>query len=197
MKISKAEAIDFVILVFRWYLAFYMIDYGWSKLYGEQFGLHDPHLAEKPMKDLDNFYVAWYLFGQSKTFNIAVGLSQIIGSILILIPRTKLIGALVLLPILANIFLIDVCFTTGIFGFNLPIRLAGMIFADLAILYHSREEVVAAWRSLTSPKVLGAKYRWWIYPLVLVLGFLSDFIFGLISLPLKLLLQHLYNWMHR
>ena len=91
-------------------------------------------------------HMAWYLFGQSKIFCIAVGVSQIIGAILIVIPRTRLIGALVLLPILANIFLIDVCFT----GPALSIRLFGMILVDFAILYHSRCQVVSAWRYLTA-----------------------------------------------
>lgn len=123
MKINKTQAFDYFTLCLRWYLAFYMTDYGIAKITGGQFGVSDPKLLNTPFKDVDTFHLAWRLFAQSKTFSICVGLSQIVGSILIVIPRTRLIGALVLLPILANVFLIDVCFTTGMFGPALPLRL--------------------------------------------------------------------------
>jgi len=194
MKISKTEAIDFIILVLRWYLAIYMIDYGWAKLTNGQFGLHDPHIADKPLKELNDFYIAWYLFGQSRVFNIVVGLSQIIGSILILIPRTKLIGALVLLPILANIFVIDTCFTISMFGVALPVRLSGMLLADLAILYHSRVEVKAALKSLTTAGISGAQYKWWIYLMIPILGFIMDFILAIVLYPIRFLIQY---WIHK
>ena len=184
MKISKDEAIDFIILVLRWYLAFYMIDYGSSKIFEGQFRI-SPGNAAKPIQELDKFYIAWYLFSQSKIFNVIVGLSQIIGSILILIPRTKLIGALVLLPILANIFLIDVCFTMNQFGFALPVRLAGMMMADIAILYHSRDKVIAAWTTLTTHETSGKKYSWWIYLSLPVLGFLTDFTSAIVFYPFQ------------
>lgn len=193
MKISKEDAFDFFVLVLRCYLAFYMIDYGWSKISGGQFTLHDLHLTEKPIKDIDNFYVAWYLFGRSKVFNVVIGLIQITASILILIPRTKLIGALALLPILANIFLIDACFTVNIFGFALPVRLGGMLIADVTILYHSRDEVILAWKSLTKSKLLRTKYPWWIYLLLPVLAFLMDFIFAIALYPIRLLANYLFT----
>jgi uncharacterized membrane protein YphA (DoxX/SURF4 family) len=192
MKISKDEAIDFVILILRWYLAFYMIDYGIAKLTGDQFGIR-PEMAAKPLKDIDSLYVAWFLFGQSKVFKIAVAFSQIAGSILILIPRTKLIGALVLLPILANIFLIDVCFTMNQFGFALPVRLAGMMMADIAILYHSRDKVIAAWTALTTRETSGKKYSWWIYLSLPILGFLTDFILAVAFHPFQMLANYLFN----
>ena len=193
MKISKAEAIDFIILVFRWYIAFYMISYAVGKLTGEQFGVSHEMIA-KPIKDLNPFYIAWYLFGQSMAFKIVVAVSQIVGSILILFPRTKLIGALVLLPILANIFLIDACFTTGVLGFALPVRLAGMLFADLMILYHNKVEVSKAWQNLTTFNTPDIKYKWWIYLMVPVLGFLMDFILAIALYPLRLVIQY---WMHK
>ncbi len=193
MSIRKEQAYAYLILCLRWYLAIYMADYGISKITGEQFGVWDTSILSKPLKDVDTFHLAWHLFGRSAVFNWVVGLTQIGGAILIVIPRTRLIGALVLLPVLAHIFLIDVCFTMGMFGMALPIRLAGMLGCDLAILWYDREVVARAWRALVSGGFT-FRYKWWLYALVPVIGFLMDFILGILFWPVKLLLTWLFIW---
>jgi uncharacterized membrane protein YphA (DoxX/SURF4 family) len=197
MKITKAQVLDYFILCLRWYVAFYMVSYGIAKMTGGQFGVSDPKLLNTPLKDIDTFHLAWRLFGQSKLFSICVGLSQIAGSILIVIPRTRLIGALVLLPILANIFLIDVCFTTGMFGPALPLRLFMMITADLLILYHSREQMITAWLALTRRRNNILTHKWWMLIILPVMGFLMDFIFAIVTWPVKMLWCWAFIWPHK
>jgi uncharacterized membrane protein YphA (DoxX/SURF4 family) len=66
MTLSRSRLIDFAVLALRWYLAFYMFEYGWAKLTGNQFGTFNAAIAGKPMKQVGKFYVAWYLFGLDK-----------------------------------------------------------------------------------------------------------------------------------
>lgn len=186
MKLSKAQLVDFIILSLRWYLAFYMFSYGLDKLLGGQFGVYDPAILEKPLKEVDKFQLAWHLFSLDKTFNVLVGLVQIIGAILIVINRTALVGALLLLPVLGQIFLIDIAFTTDVFGIALPMRLMGMIISDLLILFYYKERMVLVWNNLTKGTTTRFKYNWWIYILLPLIGFLMDFAFGLLSLPIKI-----------
>ncbi|MBS1685877.1 MAG: hypothetical protein JSS76_14100 [Bacteroidetes bacterium] len=193
MRLQKEQAYHYLILCLCWYLAYSMADYGIAKITGGQFGIWDPSLLSKPLKDVDTFHLAWHLFGRSRIFNWIVGLAQIGGAILIVLPRTRLIGALVLLPVLVQIFLIDVCFTTGMFGMALPVRLAGMIICDLAILYYDKAVVVQAIKSLTS-RVYGFRYHWGLYVLVPVIGFAMDFILAILMWPVKLLLTWLFIW---
>ena len=80
-----------------------MISYGWGKINGEQFGIFNQEVLNSPLKEVDKFNLAWYLFSLDKTFNVIVGITQIIGGVLIIINRTTLIGALILLPVLAQI----------------------------------------------------------------------------------------------
>ena len=188
-KFTGHQIADFAILALRWYLAFYMIDYGWGKMTGGQFQVHDPAILEKPIKEIDEFYIAWHLFSLSKTFNVVVGLSQIIGGVLIVINRTVLIGAFLLLPILFQIFLIDVAFTTNMFGSALPVRLAGMIFSDLVILWYYKEPVIAAWHALTKELPSEFQYNWWVYPTLVIVGFMMDFIIGILLGPVKALID--------
>ena len=190
-KITQHQVLDFTILALRWYLAFYMFDYGWGKMTGGQFGVHDPEILEKPLKEVDKFYIAWYLFGLSKSFDIVVGASQIIGALLIVINRTAIIGALFLLPVLGQIFLFDVAFTTSMFGAALPIRLGAMIMAAIVIIAYHKDRVMQVWKVLTDQLTTKLTYRWWTYLLLPIVGFATDFALALLTWPIKLVI----NWM--
>jgi hypothetical protein len=167
-----------------------MADYGWSKIVGDQFGIHDPAIMEKPLKQIDKFYLSWYLFSLNRTFDVAVGVFQIIGALLIVFNRTVLVGALVLLPILGQIFLVDLAFTMNVFGSVLPIRLLCMIVSDLLILLYYKDKVIAAWHILVKNTTTRYKYKWWVFILFPVIGLLMDFIWSAITWPLTLII----NW---
>ena len=191
MKYTKAQVYDLLILILRWYLAFYMISYGWGKINGEQFGSFNQEILNSPLKEVGKFNLAWHLFSLDKTFNIIVGITQIIGGILIIINRTTLIGALILLPVLAQIFLIDLAFTTDTLGHSLTIRLGCMIFSDILILLYYKEKMILVWKNLTNNISTKFKYKWWIFLVLPIFGLLTDFIFGILSFPIKLLV----NWL--
>lgn len=192
-KVTRNQVLDFIILALRWYLAVYMIDYGWGKMTGEQFGVYDPEILDKPMKEVDKFYIAWHLFSLSKSFDIAVGISQIIGAILIVINRTAIIGALFLLPILGQIFLVDVAFTTNMFGAALPVRLGAMIMAAIAIIVYHKDRVMRVWKVLTNQLTTKYKYKWWAYLLLPIVGFATEFVLAILTWPFRLVI----NWMIR
>ncbi len=189
LKPTKKQFFDFVVLVLRWYLAYYMFDYGWDKLTGGQFGHRSPEILNTPLKDVDRFNLAWHLFSLDKTFNVIVGLSQIIGAVLIVINRTVLVGALMLLPILVQIFLIDIVFTSSMFGAALPIRLSGMLLSDMLILYYFKDRMLLVWDNLTNGMIVKFKYKWWVYIMLPLLGLLTDFGIATLSYPLKLLVN--------
>ena len=186
MKISKQQALDFTILALRWYLAFYMFSYGLGKLTTGQFGLYDPTIAEQPMKDIDPFYIAWYLF-DNRMFEWATGLGEILGAALIVFNRTAIIGALVLLPLIFTIWLIDICFTVQVHGLGLVVRLSLMLAADVAILVYYKDRLLQAWRWLTEPRSMQLQYKWWVYVLMPVVGFFMDFVLAIVGIPFKLI----------
>ena len=62
------------------------------------------------MADVSSFDLAWTFFGRSKFYIFFIGMSQVIGGVLFAFRRTKLLGAAILILILANIIVIDVCF---------------------------------------------------------------------------------------
>jgi hypothetical protein len=166
-----------------------MLSYGISKLTLSQFGVHDTTILEQPIKDIDSFYVTWHLFGRSPFFNIATGLLEIIGGVLLIFNRTVLIGALLVLTILGQILIIDIAFTTVIHGPMLSLRIGGMILADLLILYYYKDKIIEAGQTLTKGISTRFKYKWWVYLLLPLTGFLMDFVFGSVTYPIKLILE--------
>jgi len=190
---TKEKIIDFAILALRWYLVWYMISYGWGKLTMSQFGVNDESILKTPLKEVDKFYVAWYLYGESQFFNYTTGLAEIIGGILLIFNRTVLIGVLLILTILGQILIIDISFTTSQHGYSLPIRISGMIMSALLILYYYKDRLIKAFNNLTNGVTTKIRYKWWIYLLLPIIGFLLDFVIGLLMLPIKLGLEKIFS----
>ncbi|WP_430905408.1 DoxX family membrane protein [Maribacter sp. 2-571] len=186
---NKKKNIDLAILVLRWYIVFYMISYGFSKLTLSQFGVHDNSILDKPIKSIDSFYVAWHLYGRSLFFNISTGSMEIIGGILLIFNRTTIIGSLLVLTILTQVLIIDISFTVETIGPQLSLRVGGMIIATLLILFYYRHKIIIAFQTLTRGVSTIFKYKWWIYPILLVAGFLMDFIMAIIIWPIKAIIE--------
>lgn len=151
--IRKGQLIDLTILSIRFLLAIIFISYGTGKLFGGQFGnLTEMELATS-IKDLSLFKVAWYLFDH-QPFKIFIGVSQIAAALMLLYNRTMVIGALMLIPIIANILVIDLTIMPYgfkvAFGFRLT---AYLCYIGLLLLYY-KDDLVPAWRTISSIKPL-------------------------------------------
>jgi hypothetical protein len=83
------------------------IFYGFAKINGSQFTIIDSELA-KPLGEVSGFWLTWHYFGYSPIYGNLIAAVQIGGGILLVFPRTSLLGALVLLPVAANIVLLDI-----------------------------------------------------------------------------------------
>jgi hypothetical protein len=91
----------------RWIAAGLLMVYGFAKLNGSQFTVLDSELT-KPMGRVSGFWLTWYYFGYSPVYGTLIALVQIGGAVLLAWPRTALLGALVLVPVMTNIILIDI-----------------------------------------------------------------------------------------
>lgn len=187
MTSNKRVFFNFLVSVFRWYLAFYLFSYGVQKLLMNQFIVTDTNILNKSIKDIDSFYIAWYLYEKSSFFSIVTGVLEIVASVFLIFNRTLLIGSLLALVILSNILIIDISFTTGLHGYTLVFRVIGMLFCNIFILTSKKDDIKKIWKVLTIKNTDYIKYSWWVYPILLILGFLLDFVFvGLFFLIKKL-----------
>ena len=90
----------------RLYVFFFLTAYGIGKVVGAQFytasGMPDG-LALIPIGQVPDFDLAWVFMGRSYGYMLFIGLAEVIGAVLLLFNKTKLIGTLVLIPIMVNV----------------------------------------------------------------------------------------------
>ena len=98
--------LNFWIGAIRYGIAFDLTFFGLQMLFHQQFYIPLAMLDE-PVSSLSNQWLAKSYFTRSYSFVAAIGISQIIGSALIVFNRTRLLGSIFLLPVLLNIILID------------------------------------------------------------------------------------------
>ncbi|MEJ1239669.1 hypothetical protein WBG78_16150 [Chryseolinea sp. T2] len=80
--------------------------FGFQKFFGMQFVVPIAMLDE-PFSKLTSDSLTWAYFGHSYPYTVFLAVAQIVGAILMATKRTHLLGAIVLIPILFNIVLID------------------------------------------------------------------------------------------
>ncbi|MFW6198307.1 MAG: hypothetical protein ACOC5E_00640 [Acidobacteriota bacterium] len=106
----------------RWLGAIIAILYGFAKINDAQFTVLDSRL-DQPLRDLSGFWLAWHFFGYSAVYGNLIALLQVIGGLLLAVPRTAVLGAVMLLPMAVNILLVDL-----FYGIDLGGTLAGVVF---------------------------------------------------------------------
>lgn len=108
----------------RYATAAWMILYGFAKVFGLQFGT-TPSIGDMPLRLVGGQQLAWAFFGYSSVYATLIALAEIAGGALLLWRRTTLAGALVLLPVMLNVLVLDVFY--GIDAFVVVLLLLGMI----------------------------------------------------------------------
>ncbi|OQP65396.1 hypothetical protein A3860_17170 [Niastella vici] len=97
----------------RYGVAFDLACFGWEKLFHLQLVMPQNKL-DMPLSSLPSQDLFWVFFSHSYPFACIIAALQILGAMLLLFRRTRLVGAFVLLPVLANILLMDIFYDIGI-----------------------------------------------------------------------------------
>ncbi len=94
----------------RYWLALEIATYGFAKILGTQFG-QSYHRNDTLVGDLNGFNLTWNYFAYSYPMTVIIAFVQIIGAALLLFRRTTLLGVTILLPVMLNIFLINIFYS--------------------------------------------------------------------------------------
>jgi hypothetical protein len=123
----------------RYLCAFLLFMYGMSKLAHLQFNLA-AQLAPRPIGSLNGYELTWFYYGYSRVYACILGLTQVFGATLLLFRNTTLLGAVLMLPVMANIVLINVFILRDDYG---PYFNSVLIFTSLLIiLWHHRRALI-------------------------------------------------------
>lgn len=148
----KQKIANYFELAARWYVFFFLNLYGIGKILGGQFyrkGNLPAEVANTTLANAEAFDIAWTFMGYSQAYILFVGISQIIGAWCLLFNRTKLIGVIILVPILLNIIVFDLIFLDMLGA----LASASIYFTLLlTILYFHRSNVIEVFKILTKRK---------------------------------------------
>lgn len=158
----------------RYICALLLCFYGVSKLTGHQLVVPS-WVAKQPIGSLDGYTLTWYYFGYSHAYKYILGAIQVLCAALLLFRKTALLAAVVMVPMMVNILLINFFYsiTSG------AERTAAFILgAMLLFLWHEREALVDLfWTKQPTEPIPTNKRHWFARGLVL-LFVIGEIIFG-------------------
>jgi uncharacterized membrane protein YphA (DoxX/SURF4 family) len=108
-------------LVIRFALASEMILYGMDKVIPLQMPFPSLTRLLEPFRDFSLMGVLWYSIGASPAYEIFAGCAETLGGILLIFPRTAMLGALVSLADLTQVFMLNMTYDVPVklFSFHL------------------------------------------------------------------------------
>lgn len=140
------------VAIVRALLALVFVFYGCSKLVDQQLVISG--LSETKLGTIAPWRVTWYFFSISPPYRYAIGASQVLVALLLLVPRTGAVGAIGFLAIISNIVLINFCYDVGV-KFGVPGFAAtdvqalsvGLLALDLLLIAHYWRRYRVLWAS--------------------------------------------------
>ena len=135
MNFNKEDKIEIIENAISWIVVLAMFIYGGGKLI--QFdGAAD---IDKTVSELTGMELMWAFYGYSKSFAMTLGILEMIGGILILIKKTRIIGCIFTSAILVNIIFQDIYF-----GVHLGALKAAILYQILIliILWLNKEKLI-------------------------------------------------------
>jgi hypothetical protein len=142
---NNPEVIDYLnIGTQRHLLGLFMIFYGLPKLFG---GFFDYQLfaLDTKLGDVSEFELAWYFYGKNRWQELFSGIMEFVPGVMLLSRRTYYVGAVVLLPVTAQVFILNFFFKIG--GVTFPAAVV-LLACNLYILYSEKEKILQFIRSL-------------------------------------------------
>jgi hypothetical protein len=131
-----ARAFEWFRLFIRFALAASMFEYGMTKVIPTQFPAPSLETLVTPAGDLTLSAMLWTSIGASPAYEIFTGCVELLGAVLLVIPRTTLLGALVTLAAATQVFVLNMTFDIGLklISFHLMVLALVLIAPDLSRL---------------------------------------------------------------
>lgn len=110
-------------------LSFFLFVYGFNKIFKLQFYIPEPNTLYTPLGQLSKDILFWSSMGSSHSYNLFMGLVEIIPALLLLFRRTRMLGAVISFTVLLNVLMIN-------FGFDISVKILSsfLLFLSLVIL---------------------------------------------------------------
>jgi hypothetical protein len=110
-----------------WFLALQLLEYGFDKVFKHQFYLPEPNTLYTPLGQLPPDLAYWSVMGASHSYSVFAGLLEVLPGLLLLWGRTRLVGGILAVAVLANVLALNI-------GFAISVKLWSGFLLLLALL---------------------------------------------------------------
>jgi hypothetical protein len=133
----------------RYILAILMVLYGIDKLLGNFFD-YQLFALDSKLIDVSEFQLAWYFYGKNRWQELFAGIMEFVPGLFLLHRRTYYVAAIILLPVTAQVFLLNFFFKIG--GITFPVSTV-LLACNLYIVYSQKEKILLFFRSLNFNRI--------------------------------------------
>lgn len=128
---GKSKSLFIIHVTLSYLIAFFLLKYGFIKIIQHQFYTVEPNIAYTPVGHLSKDVLFWTSMGTSKSYNIFIGVTELLGGALILYKRTRMLGTLLAVGIFTHVLAINI-------GFNITVKLLSFTLLAASIFLLSR-----------------------------------------------------------
>lgn len=121
----------FIVLI-RIYLIYFMLIYGFAKVFKSQFPYPSLSRMLQPLGEFSPMGLAWTYMGYSNGFNIFTGLLEVIAGLLLIPKRTQTLGALMVAGVMTHVAAMN-------FMFDIPVKIFSVHLVAMAFLIFSTD----------------------------------------------------------
>jgi uncharacterized membrane protein YphA (DoxX/SURF4 family) len=141
---SFYTALYWLRVLVRYYLAYNLIYYGFSKVFHLQMPF--PFLSQlvQPFGDKSPMGLAWSFIGYSKAYSAYTGWGEVLGGTLLLFRRTTTLGAIIAAVVMLNVAVLNYCY-------DIPVKLFSSVLF-LMCLFLAAQDAKRLWNVLVINK---------------------------------------------
>jgi hypothetical protein len=114
-------------IALRYWLGLVILGYGLAKVWKTQFPFPSSSRLEQNVGSMSPMGLLWTFMGYSTPYNIFAGCMECLGGALLLFRRTTMAGALVLVPVMTNVVVLNFCY-------DVPVKLYSATLLGIAIV---------------------------------------------------------------
>ena len=145
MTFNKKDKIEIFENAIGWIVVLAMFIYGGAKL----FQFDGASEIDKTVSEMTGMELMWAFYGYSKAFAITLGVFEIIGGLLILIKKTRIIGCIFTSTILVNVIFQDIYYDVHLGALKAALLYQILI---LIILWLNKDKLIRAIKTLLESK---------------------------------------------
>ncbi len=123
---KNEEMSNWLTSIYSYTLSFFLFVYGFNKLFKLQFFIPEPNTLYTPVGLLSKDILFWTSMGSSYSYNVFMGIIEVVPACLLLFRRTRKLGGLISLAVLINVLMINI-------GFDISVKILSLFLICLSL----------------------------------------------------------------